>query len=76
MNKLTFISQIELLGFKQERQLTWIKREIEKHQYWQVVFHARNDTFTLCLRDYEKCSHIPFPENETDLQTFFKIVMR
>ena len=31
MNKLTFISQIELLGFKQERQLTWIKREIEKH---------------------------------------------
>lgn len=76
MDKPTFINQIELLGFIQTHPLRWHFQDPEKYEYWQIVLNAKSDTFTLCLRDYEKCNNIPFPENETDLQTFFKIVMR
>jgi hypothetical protein len=74
MNRTTFIAFIVGLGFIQTDPLRWIKSEATIFSHWWIIIHAKNDTFTLCLRDREKCINIPFPESEADLITFFKVV--
>jgi hypothetical protein len=74
MNKNHFIAYIENLRFTQKDPQRWGRSHPDKFSHWWIIIHAKNNTFTVCERDQEKCINIPFPENEADLQTFFNVI--